>query len=220
MRRRLLPHDTQAVCARYAVMIKAVITLDWLAMRQLIISASLLLALLATGCANALKTMVAHVNIDNKAVHSIATANAGVNVCLAENSINRERAFEFSTIAAQFLDLVVFDESYYKQVYEQQLTATSGCSSLDSELPKMTAFLRENYNEIAARLGRMRAEENRQIMQSLNNFRAGAAYSYPQAAFPPLQYRQEQAATQNYLVNTRRGLVQCRVTNNSYVFCL
>lgn len=184
------------------------------------------IAVLLVGCQNALKTMVAHTTIDNKTVYQVAKANAGVNVCLADKLVDRERAFEFSTIAAQLLDLVVFDENYYKQIYEEQLTALSrggfgNCKSLDDELPRMTAFMHQNYDRIAAGLGRMRAEENRQIMQSINNFRAGAASSYPQvAAFPPLQYRQEQPATQNYLVNTRRGLVQCRVTNNSYVFCL
>lgn len=185
-----------------------------------------LLGFVLSGCGNALKTMVAHTTIDNRAVHSLATANAEVNICLAEKALNRERAFEFSTIAAQMLDLVVFDEGYYKQIYEQRLTASAGnnssmCSSLDGDLPKRTTFLHENYNRIAANLGRMRAEENRQIMESINRFRASTAYSTPQLAqFPPLQFRQEQPATQNYLVNTRRGLVQCRVTNNSYVFCL
>lgn len=182
--------------------------------------------MLVAGCQNALKTMVAHTTIDNKAVNAIATTNAKVNVCLSEKSIDKDRAFEFSTIAAQFLDLVVFDESYYKQVYEAQLAGMPQngfyvCGALNDELPKATLFLRENYNSIAARLGRMRAEENRQIMQSLSNFRASAASSsYSPAAFPPLQYRQEQPATQTYLVNTRRGLVQCRSTNSSYVFCL
>lgn len=66
---------------------------------------------LMSGCANALKTMVAHTTIDNRAVYFLARANAGVNVCLAEKAIDRQRAYEFSTIAAQFLDLVVFDES-------------------------------------------------------------------------------------------------------------
>lgn len=85
----------------------------------------------------------------------------------------------------------------------------------------MTASLYDNYNTIAARLGRMRAEENRQITDSLSNFRSSATYNTPQTAkFPPLQFRQEQPATQNYLVNTRSGFFQCRVTNNSYVFCL
>ncbi len=170
--------------------------------------------------------MVAHTTIDNKAVYEIASANAAVNVCVAEKSVDRQRAYEFSTIAAQFLDLVVFDESYYKQVYEQQLRSNSAtrssanCGKVESELPKMTAFLHDNYNSIAARLGRLRAEENRQIMESINSFRSTATYSSPQPQFPPLQFRQEQPATQNYLVNTSRGLVQCRVTNNSYVFCL
>lgn len=182
--------------------------------------------MLMSGCANALKTMVAHTTIDNKAVHFMAKANAGVNVCLSEKAIDRQRAYEFSTIAAQFLDLVVFDENYFKQVYDEQLisiaaSSSSLCGSLDNELPKMTAYLHENYNTIAARLGRMRAEENRQIMESLSNFRPSATYSAPQPAqFPPFQFRQEEPATQNYLVNTRRGLVQCRVTNNSYVFCM
>lgn len=185
-----------------------------------------LAALLLAGCQNALKTMVAHVTIDAKAVHAIATANAAVNVCLADKSIDRWRAFEFSTTAAQFLDLVVFDEGYYKQVYEAQLTAIASasrneCQSLDGELPKFTAFLQENHAKISAQLGRMRSEENEQIMRLLSSYRAGGAGAVnPQVTFPPLQYRQEQPATQSYLVNTRQGLVQCRITNNSYVFCL
>lgn len=194
-------------------------------MKRLQVTTVVCLAFLVSGCANALKTMVAHSTIDDKAVHGLATANAGVNICLAEKSVDTARAFEFSTIAAQFLDLVVFDESDYKRVYEQQLMAAAKssstmCSSLNSELPRMTAFLRENYNRIAAQLGRMRAEENRQIAESISSFRSGATHGSPQVQFPPLQFRQEQPATQNYLVNTRRGLVQCKVTNNSYVFCL
>ena len=186
-----------------------------------------LLGLILSGCGgNLLKTMVAHTTIDNKAVYEIAMANAATNVCVAEKAVDRQRAFEFSTIAAQFLDLVVFDQSYYKQVYDQQLQSfgasrnSSDCNKLENELPRMTTFLHENYNRIAANLGQRRAEENRQMMESISSFRANSTYSSPQAAFPPLQFRQEQPATQNYLVNTKRGLVQCRVTNNNFVFCL
>lgn len=195
-------------------------------MRGIQAAAVVCAVVLVSGCANALKTMVAHTTIDNKAVYFLAKANADVNVCLAQKAIDRQRAFEFSTIAAQFLDLVVFDESYFQRVYDEQLKATAAstsslCNSLDNELPKMTAFLHENYNTIAARLGRMRAEENRQIMESISSFRMSAPYSSPQPArFPPLQFRQESPPTQNYLVNTKKGLVQCKVTSNSYVFCL
>ncbi len=183
--------------------------------------------LILSGCGgNLLKTMVAHTTIDNKAVYEIARANAATNVCVAEKAVDRQRAYEFSTMAAQFLDLVVFDQSYYKQVYDQQLESlwaarnSSDCGKLEGELPRMTTYLHDNYNRIAANLGQRRAEENRQIMESMSNFRSTATYSSPQPQFPPLQFRPEQPATQNYLVNTRRGLVQCRVTNNSYVFCL
>lgn len=176
-----------------------------------------------------LKTMVAHSTMDKEGTYHIARLNAYTNVCLSDKMMDRQRAFEFSTIAAQFLDLVVFDNDVYKKAYEGNLDAAlatskqganvNECTSLNSELPQITTALRDRYNSIAQRLGKLRAEENRQIAQSLSNFRLASTPIY-QTSFPQFEYTQEQSRTQTYLVNTKSGLTQCRVTNNNFVFCL
>ena len=198
-------------------------------MKTLYVAALLLLSSFLGGCQNMMKTMVAHITIEDRATYNIAKTNAYTNVCLSDKMMDRQRAFEFSTMAAQFLDLVVFNNDLYKKTYESNLEsayqlskrgAISGeCKTLENDLPKVTEYLHENYNSIAQRLGKLRAEENRQIAQSLSNFRLATTPIY-QTSFPQFEYTQEQPRTQTYLVNTKSGLTQCRVTNNNFVFCL
>jgi hypothetical protein len=198
-------------------------------MKTLYVAALLLLSSFLGGCQNMMKTMVAHTTLDNAATSDLAKLNAYTNVCLSDKMMDRQSAYEFSTIAAQFLDLVVFDNGVYKKAYEGNLDAAlatskrganvNECTSLNRDLPQITTTLRGSYNSIAQRLGRMRAEENRQIAQSLSNFRLATTPIY-QPSFPQFEYTQEQSRTQTYLVNTKSGLTQCRVTNNNFVFCL
>jgi len=87
-------------------------------MKKLNFVALVLSTFLLGACQNALKTMGAHIRIDNNRTFEIAKANAYTNVCLSENMVNRQHAYEFSTIAAVTLDQVVFDQDFYKTSYE------------------------------------------------------------------------------------------------------
>lgn len=196
-----------------------------------------LLALVASifllgGCQNMLKTMVAHIRIDSTQTAFIAKGNAYTNFCLSKNMIDKQIAYEFSSIAAEMLDLVVFDIVFYKTTYENTISAAieeyqkapvgvaSACHDLEIiYLPKQTTELRRVYQNYARELGVARSEENQRIAQSMSNFRVPST-PIPQMNFPNVQYSQEQSNTQNFLVNTKSGLTQCRVTKNNFVFCL
>ena len=184
-----------------------------------------------SGCENMMKTMVAHINLTEQGTRLLAEVNAKVNLCLAEKLVDRREAYKFSVTGAEALDLFVFQGNVYKTHYEETLNMgvamkqenlplfTSHCKKLDRELPSITEGLNGQINAGTQRLGRMRAEENRQILQNMNSFSANMrSYSY-EVPLPKFQYRNETPATQNYLVNTSSGLRQCRVTSNSYVFC-
>ena len=183
------------------------------------------------GCQNMLKTMVAHIRIDKTEAAYIAQGNAYTNFCLSKNMLDRQTAYEFSTIAAEMLDLVVFDNDYYKTIYENTVSgvneeyqkapagATQACQNLENRLPTVIAKLRSNYKDYARDLGVARSEENQRIAQTMSNFRVPNT-PIPQMNFPNVQYTQEQSHTQNFLVNTKSGLTQCRVTKNNFVFCL
>lgn len=188
-------------------------------------------AFLVSGCQNMMKTMVAHVNISEQGTRLLAKINAEVNICLAEKILDRQDAYKFSVTGAEALDLFVFNENTYKTHYEDNLNKslamkrenpallTSECEKLGRQLPNITEGLSGQISAGVERLGRMRAEENRQILQTMNSFSANmSSYSY-EVPLPKLQYRSETPSTQSYLVNTSSGLRQCRVTKNSYVFC-
>ena len=180
---------------------------------------------LIAGCQNMGKTMFAHHTISKEMTRVFAGANAAVNICIAENKLDRENAYQFSTTMANFLDLVVFDENYYRETYERALRAPGpiNCSTINADMPRETEKLRAHHRHIAADIGRARAEESREIAQTLRGI--GALGVNPpvlprRTEFPPLQFRSELPPTQSYLIQTRNGQVHCKVTNNSYVFCL
>lgn len=187
-------------------------------------------ALLLSGCENMLKTMVYHHKLYPAAVQQMAQANAATNLCLAENKVNKGLAFAFSNTAAQYLDLTVSDSKYYKQEYDTAWNSmyanvgdiaglTRFCSDLEANLPRMTSNLQERYANVAQDLKVGRAIENQQLMQTMSSF--GAQASQPiKFSFPSVTYKNEQPTAQNYLVNTKSGLVQCRVTSTNYVFCI
>ena len=175
--------------------------------------------------------MVAHIRIDSTQTAFIAKGNAYTNFCLSKNMIDKQKAYEFSTIAAEMLDLVVFDIAFYKTTYENIVSAAMeeyqkapagaapACRDLEIYLPKQTTELRLAYQNYARELGVARSEENQRIAQSMSNFRV-PNNPIPQMNFPNVQYSQDQSHPQNFLVNTKSGLTQCRVTKNNFVFCL
>lgn len=178
-----------------------------------------------------LKTMVANIRVDNSQIAYVAKGNALTNFCLSKNMLNKLVAYEFSTVAAEFMDLVVFDIDYYKTAYENTILganeehqrsaagAAQACQKLENDLPVFTVKLSSRYREYARELGVARSEENQRIAQSMSNFRVPNT-PIPQMNFPNIQYSQEQSHTQNFLVNTKSGLTQCRITKSNFVFCL
>lgn len=200
-------------------------------MNKLNILAIVASTFLLGGCQNMLKTMVAHIRINNTQTEFIANGNAYTNFCMSKNLINRQTAFEFSSIAAEMLDLVVFDNDFYKSTYENTVLsmdaeykrdsarATPACEKLEGNLPKVIAELRTAYSKYAGELGVARSAENQRIAQSMSNFRLPNT-PIPQMNFPNVGYSQQQSQTQNFLVNTKSGLTQCRVTRSNFVFCL
>lgn len=186
-------------------------------------------SILLSGCQNFWKTMVPHTTIDRTATYEIARTNAFVNVCLSDRMIDRQNAYKFSIAAADFLDFVVFDNDFYEESYESNFVEAlelskrganaTPCESLNNELPQITQLIRATHAESGQRVAIMRAEENKQILQSLNSVGSTADFD-TQVTFPKLQYSREQPSTQTYLVNTESGLRQCRVTTSNFVFCL
>lgn len=187
------------------------------------------LILLLAGCGNLMKTMVAHHRLDEKQVLFIAKANAATNVCMSEKALDKSHAYEFSSIAAQVLDLTVFDQDFYKLWYEEFLRAiyaeknsgkiASSCAELNRELPNLTSGLRAFHQNIARELGVARARENSDIAAAMGNFRRNSTVAY-QPTFPAIQYKNELPKSQNFLIRTDSGLTQCRVTSSNFVFCL
>jgi hypothetical protein len=191
--------------------------------------------LLLGGCQNMLKTMVAHIRIDNEEAAFIARANAYTNFCLSKNMVNKQTAYDFSTTAAELLDLVVFDNDFYKATYERAVSdvaerdrrnsAEAGpeCEKLDKNLPTVTAKLRSNYRGYAKELGVARSEENQRLAQQMSSFKlpnTPTPQISPPMSFPNIGYAQQQPQAQNFLINSKSGLTQCRVTKNNFVFCL
>lgn len=187
--------------------------------------------LLLSGCQNMLKTMVPHIRLNSQLTAIIAKTNAYVNFCMSQNSINKQIAYEFSTVAVELLDLVVYDYDFFKNTYDNTMKEVNSshasspadtsyqCKSLEPEVPKLTARLQDNYSKFSTELGIARSEENQRIAQSMSNFRVPNT-QVPQMNFPKANYSQEKASTQNFLVNTKNGITQCRVTNGNFVFCL
>lgn len=187
----------------------------------------LIVTTVLTGCANLTKTFFAHHTLYPETTKKLAEANAAVNYCSAENAVSKKNAYEFSTVAASYLDLTVSDADFYAKSYENfinRLQADSNaakaiCSDLDSNLPKMTEGLGNQYMRVAQELGAMRRAEMQQMSQTLSNFGRYNGPTY-QMTFPQVTYVNEPPKNMNLLVNTSSGLRQCRVTREQYVFCL
>lgn len=195
-------------------------------------------SLLLGGCqnmGNIGKTMFDHIRINSAKTAYIAKGNAYTNFCLSKNMLDKQLGYEFSTVAAEFLDLVVFDNEFYKNTYENAVAAVDAdykkdsnaaavaCKSLEGDLPKVIAEFRTVYSKYAEDLGVSRSAEYQKIAQSMSNFSLPAT-PMPQTPaprdFPNFGYAQQQPQTQNFLINSKSGLTQCRVTKNNFVFCL
>lgn len=200
-------------------------------MKKLSVVAFFASLFLLSGCQNMLKTMVSHIRIDKTQTAFIAKGNSYVNFCLSENAINKQAAYDFSTVAAEMLELVVFDNDFYKNTYEDNIASTyaekqnnpssvePSCRQLEEKLPEITANLRTAYRSYTRQLGVSRSQEYQKLAESMANFRPQNT-PLPQMTFPNINYSQEKSKTQNFLINTGSGLTQCRVTNGNFVFCL
>lgn len=186
----------------------------------------LIFSSLLAGCANLQKTMFAHHTLYPETTKKLAEANAAVNYCNAQNLVSKKNAYEFSTVAASYLDLTVSDADFYAKSYENFMdmvqsdsqNAVKNCSGLERELPGMTERLSQNYMEVAQRLGAMRTAEMQRMSQMLSNFGQYNGPTY-QMSFPQVSYVSEPPRNLSLLVNTSSGLRHCRVTREQYVFC-
>lgn len=184
---------------------------------------------LLSGC----QTFFAHYTLSESFISKIALGNAGVNYCLSKNAIDKNLAYTFNTASAQVMDISVVDMDLYARRYKENLTkleqesysASSTCAGLEAMLPKMNEYMINSYSNIASELSQARAAEQQQMAAMASGFGRpwGGAAATPNYAstysWPKLNYV-EQPAAANYLVNTSKGMVQCRVTNKNYVFCL
>ena len=177
-----------------------------------------------------METMNAHYRMADDRVTHIARGNAMVNFCLANNAINKNIAYAFSSVSAQVIDISVINRDLYQKVYQQQLSSLTpksdnipqACSVLEASLPKITQEYVALYGSIVRDLSLARAQEQREMSAMLanfgNNWKAPAApitYNYPQVT-----YASTQPAPSNYLVNTSKGMINCRVTSKNFVFCI
>lgn len=182
----------------------------------------------------ACETFLAHYRMPENLVTTIGKLNAVVNHCLSNDELNKADGYAFNSVSVQFIDISVLDRDFYKQRYEEGWAEMErrgsievngrryGCVRLERELPEMTADLFKLYSTVSGQLRQARAAELRQMSSTLGSFgRSGFASSTytPAYEWPKVTYV-DQPNTANYLVNTSKGLVQCRVTNKNYVFCM
>lgn len=191
----------------------------------IIVSAPLLSA-----CQSMLDTMGTHYRMGEATIKHIAMGNAGVNVCLANNAINKNIAYAYSTVSAQLLDISVLDNDFYRgwyQDYFNRLTYDKGsigqgCASLERGLPKVTQDYAGLYMKISNSLAVSRSQEQQEMAAMLRNFGnnwstsiSPITYNWPRVTFTTAEPIQD-----NYLIKTSNGLLKCRVTNKNFVFCL
>ena len=186
-------------------------------------------AVLMSGCANMMETMFFHFKLSDGLAKEIAQSNAGVNFCLSRDSIDKNLAYAFSNVSAQVLDITVLDRALYKERYEQFMgelerrdQVVTDCAGLNANLPRMIESLMGSYSNIANQLRIGRAQEQQQMTLMMSNY--GSNWTQQNYAmtysWPRVSYVEKQSEPTNYLVNTSKGLVQCRTTNKNYVFCM
>lgn len=180
------------------------------------------------------ETLFAHYRMPEDGVTHIAKGNAAVNLCLAHNAIDKNIAYAYSTVSAQLLDISVFDRDFYKTSYQRSMdelkpalersNAQSECGKLEKMLPELTQKQADFLMRLSSNLAVARAQERQQIATTLTRFgnnlnqqNYAATYGWPRVTYVEAE---AQPASTNYLVNTSKGLIQCRSTNKNYVFCM
>lgn len=193
------------------------------------IIASLCAVPLLTGCESMMQTMFTHYKLPEGAVLQVAQLNAVVNICLAKNLVDKNVAYAFSSVGARYLDVGVFDRDFYQNSYQKTLAKVQaqpdlneGCAQVERSLPAITKQYADSYTRMASNLAATNAQERQQMATMLGNF--GNNWNQPNYAmtysWPTVQYVETQSSSNLYLVNTSKGLVQCRTTSKSYVFCM
>jgi hypothetical protein len=197
------------------------------------IFASIIAVSLLSGC----ETFFAHYNMSESRLEQIAKANAVTNICLAHGSINSNMAFALNSTSAQLLDIVVFDRDFYRSRYEvhtamlrQTFEANNSiiqqsCLGFERVFPDFIAELVQDYISISNKLNSMRAQERQQMTAMLNDYRSNwnqQTYENTVAMYgpPKVSFLDSKPEMVNYLVNTSKGQIQCRVTAKQYVFCM
>lgn len=176
------------------------------------------------------ETMMTHYRMGAATLDHIARGNAMVNVCQAHGAINKNVAFGYSSVSAQLLDVSVLDRDAYKRAYDAYLVSASAdtrgiyqnCGQLEQGLPKVTNDYAELYSNIVRDLSLARAQEQQEMAVMLRNF--GSNWTRPVApvtySWPHVSYSSSQLSPGNYLVKTSNGMLNCRMTDKNFVFCL
>lgn len=191
-----------------------------------IVTAAVIFAPVLSGC----ETMMTHYTMGETTLNHIARGNAMVNVCQAYSAINKNVAFGYSSVSAQLLDVSVVDRDAYKRAYDSYLASASAdtssiyqhCGQLEQGLPKVTNDYAELYSKIVRDLSLARAQEQQEMAVMLRNF--GSNWTRPVApvtySWPHVSYSSSQLSPGNYLVKTSNGMLNCRMTDKNFVFCL
>lgn len=180
-----------------------------------------------TGC----ETMLAHYTLSADYINRIALINSAVNFCISKGQIDKNLAYSFSNAAAQVMHISVVDRSLYKQRYEINLAdlekrykSSADCADLERKLPQITDSMINSYRDISRSIQQARLDEINQMTLMMSNFNRtlpgtnlipnyATVYSWPKVGYI------DDPKTANYLVQTSKGMVQCRVTNKNYVMC-
>ena len=139
-----------------------------------------------------------------------------------------------NSVSAQLLDITVLDRDYYRDRYQAHFAEAQGmpafdiranCVELEKMLPMMVESVSQSYMKISADLHAARTQERQQIATMLSNFGnnwARQSYSTTTATYgyPKVGFTDARPESVNYLVNTSKGLVQCKVSAKNYVFCM
>lgn len=179
-----------------------------------------------------METMFTHITLPQNHVDFLAKGNAYVNLCLANNAIDKNLAYAFNNVVAQTLDITVLDRDFYKASYTATLNqgmnetfgtaGRSACSELEGKLPTIIGKLTNDYNDYYRTLRVARAEERKQMVAMLNGIGTRSTQaSYPVTyGWPTVKFAQSEPPSTTVLVNTSKGLIQCRTTNKNVVFCM
>jgi len=186
--------------------------------------------LLLGGCGNMQKTFFAHYTLNSQATATVANLNAIVNFCLSEGLLDKYKAYEFSSVAASYMDLTVSDGDFYAMTYNNRLeslisnrqnraSTEKECQTATANIGRATEHLSQRYLDISKELGVMREAERQQMIQTISNFGKHSGPTF-QLSFPQVTYVKEEPKNVNYLVHTNSGLSHCRMTRENFVFCL